>query len=166
MRAWHWRSRYTLPGLGTGIAEGGLEGVQCGLESACLAARRVCKEVECSSGGGGGEEEEEEDDSSFSAMFRRAAAAAAGRGEGGGGGGGGGGQSSVGYFGQEVDGIGGVVKRKVQTRVLVGAQVQEFDDERDVDGYMGREREGGDRSWCSWCARIVLGKKDVLLHLE
>jgi hypothetical protein len=67
-----------------------------------------------------------------------------------------------GYFLQEMEGIGGVVKKKVRRRVLVGDVVQEFEEEREGGAYLEREQEGVDRSWCSWCNRVVLGKKDVL----
>ncbi|CAD0093144.1 unnamed protein product [Aureobasidium vineae] len=67
-----------------------------------------------------------------------------------------------GYFLQEIEGIGGVVKKKVKRRLLVGDVVQEFEDEREGGKYLEREQEGVDRSWCSWCARVVLSKKDVL----
>ncbi|KAI4765617.1 hypothetical protein E4T52_06259 [Aureobasidium sp. EXF-3400] len=67
-----------------------------------------------------------------------------------------------GYFLQEMEGIGGVVKKKVKRRLLVGDVVQEFEDEREGGRYLEREQEGVERSWCSWCDRVVLGKKDVL----
>lgn len=67
-----------------------------------------------------------------------------------------------GYFLQEIEGIGGVVKKKVKRRLLVGDVVQEFEDEREGGKYLEREQEGVDRSWCSWCARVVLSKKDIL----
>jgi hypothetical protein len=63
---------------------------------------------------------------------------------------------------QEMEGIGGVVKKKVRRKVLVGDVVQEFEEEREGGAYLEREQEGVDRSWCSWCDRVVLGKKDVV----
>ncbi|TKA74457.1 hypothetical protein B0A49_08763, partial [Cryomyces minteri] len=65
------------------------------------------------------------------------------------------------YLAQEMEGIGGVVKKKVRKRVRVGATVKEWEDERERGGYLGREQKGLVRSWCSWCERVVLGKKDV-----
>ncbi|KAK5283324.1 hypothetical protein LTR16_005496, partial [Cryomyces antarcticus] len=65
------------------------------------------------------------------------------------------------YLAQEMEGIGGVVKKKVRKRVRVGATVKEWEDERERGGYLGREQNGLVRSWCSWCERVVLGKKDV-----
>lgn len=123
MRGWTWRSRYStrLHGLGTGIGEG-VEGVQCGRETSCLAARTIFKEIECD------------------ARDTRAG----------------------GYFLQEIEGIGGVVKKKVKRRMQVGAVVKEYEDEREQGKYLAREQDGVDRSWCSWCARVVLSKKDAL----
>ncbi|KAI5207723.1 hypothetical protein E4T39_01773, partial [Aureobasidium subglaciale] len=67
-----------------------------------------------------------------------------------------------GYFLQEMEGIGGVVKKKVKRRVEVGEVVREDVDEEGEGGrFLAREVEGLDRSWCSWCARVVLSKKDV-----
>lgn len=63
---------------------------------------------------------------------------------------------------QEIEGIGGVVKKKVKRRLLVGDVVQEFEDEREGGKYLEREQQGLDRSWCSWCARVVLSNKDLL----
>jgi len=62
---------------------------------------------------------------------------------------------------QEMEGIGGVVKKKVKRRLLVGDVVQEYEDEREGGRYLEREQDGVERSWCSWCDRVVLGKKDV-----
>jgi hypothetical protein len=67
-----------------------------------------------------------------------------------------------GYFLQEMEGIGGVVKKKVKRRLLVGDVVQEFEREREGGEFLEREQEGQERSWCSWCDRVVLSKKDVL----
>lgn len=65
-----------------------------------------------------------------------------------------------GYHSQEVEGIGGVVKKKVKKRVKVGATVYEWDDERRSGKYLGREARGEERSWCGWCGRVCLGEKD------
>ena len=69
--------------------------------------------------------------------------------------------SMQGYRMQEIEGIGGVVKKKVKKRVKVGQVVKEYEDERDNGGYLSREQTGQNRSWCSWCERVVVGKKDV-----
>ena len=65
------------------------------------------------------------------------------------------------YTTHEIVGIGGRVKKKIQKTVLVGAVVKEYEDERETGSYLKREHDGANRSWCSWCARVVLGKKDV-----
>lgn len=63
---------------------------------------------------------------------------------------------------QEIEGIGGVVKKKVKRKMQVGAVVKEHEDEREEGKYLWREQEHVNRSWCSWCARIVPSRKDVL----
>lgn len=60
-----------------------------------------------------------------------------------------------GYLSQEIEGIGGVVKKKVKKRVRVGATVQEFEDERESGRYLEREEKGLLRCWCGWCDRVV-----------
>ena len=68
----------------------------------------------------------------------------------------------AGYIRQEIEGIGGVVKKKFKKRVRVGKTVREYEDEREKAEYMGREIRGENRSWCGWCGRVVLGSKDVV----
>lgn len=70
-------------------------------------------------------------------------------------------EDKPGYLRQEVEGIGGVVKKKVKKRVRVGKTVTEFEDERERSEYLGREMRGGLRSWCGWCGRVILGKADL-----
>ena len=65
-----------------------------------------------------------------------------------------------GYLRQEVEGLGGVMKKKVKKRVKVGATVWEYDDERESGRYLEREASGEQRSWCAWCSRVVLGRED------
>lgn len=67
-------------------------------------------------------------------------------------------EQEPGYFRQEIEGIGGVVKKKVKKRVRVGATVVEFDDEKETGKYLLREMEGRERSWCGWCWRVVPGE--------
>ena len=139
MRGWTWRTRYStyLGGLGTGIGEG-VEGVQCGRHAACLAAKSVEKEIDC-------------DPEELEVLKQlRVRAELNGRS-----------YSGTSYLMQEMEGIGGVVKKKVKRRVRVGAVVKEYEDEREHDSYLSREQEGQNRSWCSWCDRVVLGKKDL-----
>ena len=47
--------------------------------------------------------------------------------------------NKLGYFQQEIEGIGGVVEKKVKKRVKVGATVWEFEDERASGKYLERE---------------------------
>lgn len=70
-------------------------------------------------------------------------------------------EEEPGYLSQEIEGVGGVVKRKVKKRFRVGACVEEHEDERET-AYLAREQSGQDRSWCGWCSRVVLGRKDSI----
>ncbi|KAL1310616.1 hypothetical protein AAFC00_000889 [Neodothiora populina] len=139
MRGWTWRTRYStyLGGLGTGIGEG-IEGVQCGRPSYCLAAKEVEKEIDCDA-----EELEALKQLSMKAEMEGRT------------------WSGTSYLMQEMEGIGGVVKKKVKRRVRVGAVVKEYEDEREHGHYLRREQDGLNRSWCSWCDRVVKGKKDL-----
>lgn len=139
VRGWTWRTRYSqyLGGIGTGIGEGN-EGVECGKGPLCLQAREVEKEVDC-------------DAQELANIIREEQHA--------------GGSERVwgttGFYSQEIEGIGGVVRKKVKKRVRVGAVVKEYEDERNDGNYLWREREGSCRSWCSWCSRVIAGKADV-----
>jgi len=73
-------------------------------------------------------------------------------------------ERSAGYLRQEVEGIGGVVKKKVKTRIRVGATVWEHDDERSSGKYLDGEVSGQERSWCGWCGRVVKGQRDREVH--
>ncbi|KAK2768657.1 hypothetical protein FQN54_000513 [Arachnomyces sp. PD_36] len=153
-RGWTWRTRYStyLGGLGTGIGEG-CQGVKCGRGEFCLAAQDIEVEIDCSSeewmanqhdnGHGHGP------DYHHGPIHYRAIEGREGRDE-----------EKPGYLSQEIEGVGGVVKRKVKKRLRVGACVQEHEDERETAEYLTREQSGQDRSWCGWCSRIVLGEKD------
>lgn len=66
----------------------------------------------------------------------------------------------AGYVRHEIEGIGGVVKKKLVRMKKVGACVGEWEDERREGVFMGREREGVGRSWCGWCWRVVPGKEE------
>lgn len=68
----------------------------------------------------------------------------------------------TGYARHEIEGIGGVMKKKLVKMVKVGACVPEFADELSVGKYLVREQEGKARSWCGWCWRVVPGVKDVI----
>ena len=65
-----------------------------------------------------------------------------------------------GYARHEIEGIGGVVKKKLVKMVWVGACVTEWEDEKEQGRYLVREVEGRTRSWCGWCWRVIPGAKD------
>lgn len=140
-RGWAWRTRYStyLGGLGTGIGEGN-EGVACGKGASCLAAKCIEKEIDADADqlalmeSEGSKVEEE---------------------------GGGRKWGGTSFFTQEIEGIGGRVKRKVKRRIRVGAVVKEYEDERERGDFLRRERSKMNRGWCAWCERVVLGVKDL-----
>ncbi|KAF2502759.1 hypothetical protein BU16DRAFT_449791 [Lophium mytilinum] len=142
LRGWTWRTTYTRSrgGIGTGIGEG-IESVECGRKANCLAARTVEHETEC-------------DAESLAALQKEAARVEAE----------GTGRSWKGtsYMMQEVEGVGGVVKRKAKKLVKVGAGVKEFQEEHEK-GVQRLEREANHqlRSWCDWCERVVPGPEDL-----
>lgn len=70
------------------------------------------------------------------------------------------GREDAGYMRHEIEGIGGVVKKKLMTVVRVGACVTEWGDEKAQGKYLVREYDGRSRSWCGWCWRVVPGVKD------
>ncbi|GFF60729.1 hypothetical protein CNMCM6936_000019 [Aspergillus lentulus] len=166
-RVWTWRTRYStyLGGLGTGIGEG-CQGVKCGREENCLAAQEIELEVEC-----------EADESSASGsphnhhqgnahahghlspqdeLLRDQSLERSNSRD----------EEKPGYFRQEIIGIGGRVKQKAKKRVTVGACVVEYEDERDTGQYLTREEQGLNRSWCSWCCRVIPSKDDLAYPLS
>ena len=140
MRAWSWRTRYStyLGGLGTGIGQGN-EGVECGRGRNCLAAREVEKEIDCDAQEQAIIKKEEQQVETPGREY-----------------------SGTSYLTQEIEGIGGIVKKKVKKRIRVGAAVKEYEDEREHESYLRREQTGVNRSWCHWCERVVRGQKDLL----
>ena len=70
-------------------------------------------------------------------------------------------EEKAGYWRQEVEGIGGVVKKKAKKMVRVGRTVREYEDERESANYLGREIKGENRSWCGWCGRVIMGTRDL-----
>lgn len=139
VRGWKWRTRYShCGGIGAGLGEGN-EGVECGRTRDCLAARMVEKDVECCA---------EE-----LAALQMEMSKAEGQGRH---------WNGSSYSTQEIVGIGGKVKTKVKKRVPVGAIVKEYEDERtEKEQFLGREERGANRSWCSWCSRVVVSKWDM-----
>ncbi|MCJ1382090.1 hypothetical protein MMC17_005202 [Xylographa soralifera] len=131
-----------LGGLGTGIGEGN-EGVKCGRGDHCLAAKDIEMEIDCAAEG-------------LSSLvwvdaFQRESTTEESwidTGE------------KAGYLTQEMEGIGGVVKKKVKKRVKVGKTVREYEDEREKAEYLEREIRMENRSWCGWCDRVILGKRE------
>ncbi|KAJ5109226.1 hypothetical protein N7456_005901 [Penicillium angulare] len=168
-RVWAWRTRYSTylgGGLGTGIGEGS-QGVKCGRGETCLAAKEIELEVDC-------EVDESSSDTSstghhspgyYPSGYASGSASASAS------------ASSAyhhelvssdshddeepGYFRQEVIGLGGVVKHKSKKRVMVGACVVEYEDERETGEYLVREECGSHRAWCGWCSRIIPAQTEV-----
>ncbi len=139
MRGWAWRTRYsTFGGFGAGLGEGN-EGVECGRGSNCQASHEVYQEIEC--------------DADDLAVIEHDLAKADIEGHQ---------WAGSSYLTQEIVGIGGAVKKKIKKRVTVGAAVKEYEDEREGTAqFLSREQAGDNRSWCSWCDRVVPGKKDA-----
>ena len=66
-------------------------------------------------------------------------------------------KEEAGYWRQEVEGLGGVVKKKFRKRERVGGTVREWEDEREGSGEVLWREKGGGRCWCGWCGRVVGG---------
>lgn len=139
MRGWTWRTRYSVcGGMGAGLGEGN-EGVQCGRGSNCLARTEVVREVEYDAN------DTVAHDSGVDQVERPCRR-----------------RLGSSYSTSEIVGIGGNLKMKLKETVKVGAVVKEYEDERaNCDGFLKREQEGLNRSWCSWCERVIPGKKDA-----
>jgi hypothetical protein len=138
LRGWAWRTRYSAcGGIGAGLGEGN-EGVECGRGGACLDAREVEKELECDADELAAIEAELEK----SGVDGRA-------------------WTGNSYTTVEIVGVGGKVKRKIKKSVMVGAIVKEYEDERATSKFLHREQDHTNRSWCSWCDRVALGKRDL-----
>ncbi|KAG4033865.1 hypothetical protein MFRU_004g03630 [Monilinia fructicola] len=152
---WKWRTRYlpSLGGLGVGIGEGN-RGVPCGRGISCLAAIEVEQETDCDA-----EDAREFEESSRAvspssspggSIFGSATPNSSERNL----------SLGPGYARHEIEGIGGVMKKKRVRMVKVGACVPEFGDEKGEGRYLVREIEGRARSWCGWCDRAVRGPDD------
>ena len=148
-RIWTWRTRYStyLGGLGTGIGEGN-EGVQCARGENCLNARNI--EVEMDYDGTPDEIDSRPTSTQLHSNGNSGPDPLAD-------------SEKAGYFRQEMEGIGGTVRGKCKKMVRVGRTVEEYEDERDTGEYLGREARREHRSWCGWCDRMVLGRKDKRL---
>ncbi|KJR89107.1 uncharacterized protein SPSK_06151 [Sporothrix schenckii 1099-18] len=69
-----------------------------------------------------------------------------------------------GYARHEIEGIGGVVKRKRVKMVRVGACVHDWEDELARGAILEREITGSVRSWCGWCWRPIPSQRDADNH--
>jgi hypothetical protein len=154
-RVWTWRSRYSTHiggGLGTGLGVGD-QGQKCGRGEQCLetgAGSISWVEIDCSEGHGSEHSHEHDSVSISRAGTPTLEGSSAGPAN-----------NRPGYLQQEVEGIGGVVKKKVRKKIKVGATVYEFEDERkDPRKYLEREASGKERSWCGWCGRVCPGEED------
>lgn len=154
---WKWRTRYlpSLGGLGVGIGEGN-RGVPCGRGSSCLAAIEVEQETDCDAEDAREFEESSRAGSPSSSpgnsIFSGVSPNTSERNL----------SLGPGYARHEIEGIGGVMKKKRVKMVKVGACVPEFEDEKAEGRYLVREMEGRARSWCGWCHRVVKGSENVV----
>ncbi|KKA20868.1 hypothetical protein T310_5106 [Rasamsonia emersonii CBS 393.64] len=160
-RVWSWRARYSTyrgGGLGTGVGEGS-QGVKCGRGEDCLAAQEIELEVVCeadeSAVGSSNHSHVNGHGHHVNGYHNRGLgdSTQAGRLDNH--------EEEPGYFRQEIVGIGGVVKKKAKKRVMVGACVDEHEDEHKSGNYLLSEESGQHRSWCSWCWRVVPSKEDL-----
>jgi hypothetical protein len=126
-----------------GIGEG-IEGVRCGRGTTCTAAEMTLVESEC--------------DSAATRLFEMGWMITA--------------SGEVvpgqGYLIREIEGIGGIMRKKLMRKQLIGAVVAgSVSGEAGGNGqsvrreYLGREVRGEQRSWCGWCERVIPGKNDV-----
>jgi hypothetical protein len=113
-------------------------GVECGRDGACLNATEVEREIECDA-----------DEFTASEAERNVLEAEGKQ------------WAGSSYTTHEMVGIGGKVKKKLKETVSVGAAVKEYEDERVSGSFLKREQVGDNRAWCSWCERVVPGKKDL-----
>jgi hypothetical protein len=147
-RVWTWRSRYSSHiggGLGTGLGEGN-QGQKCGREEHCLETSSGKVECWVEVDSSEGTTLDHELDQEGLANGRAGTPDYTNR--------------KPGYFQQEIEGIGGIVKKKVKRRVRVGATCWQYDDERESGKYLEREAKGIARSWCGWCDRVCPGEND------
>jgi len=126
--------------------------VPCGRGGECVAAREVEQETDCDA------EDAREIDSNSRAVSPSSSLGS----NNGVGTPGSSGQMGPGYARHEIEGIGGVVKKKLVRMVKVGACVPEFGDEKEMMKFLVREQDGRARSWCGWCWRVIPGVKDVI----
>ena len=116
----------------------GNRGVECGRDGACLNATEVEREIEFDA-----------DETSTPEVEGNKTEAEGKQ------------WAGSSYTTHEMVGIGGKVKKKLKETVSVGAAVKEYEDERVSGNFLKREQMGDTRAWCSWCERVVPGKKDL-----
>jgi len=124
--------------------------VPCGRGGECVIAREVEQEIDCDA----------EDAREIDNISRSVTPSSSPGSSHGGSNGSERGQMGPGYARHEIEGIGGVVKKKLVRMVKVGACVPEWGDEKEMGKFLVRECEGRARSWCGWCWRVVPGVKD------
>lgn len=132
-----------------GIGEGD-RGVPCGRAEDCIAAREVEQEIDCDA-------EDAREIEIYSQAISPSSSPRSANGSirdm----------QMGPGYARHEIEGIGGVVKKKLVRMVRVGACVSEFEDEKQMGKYLVREANEEMRSWCGWCWRVIPKRGEVLL---
>ncbi|KAL9479639.1 hypothetical protein ACSS6W_004425 [Trichoderma asperelloides] len=174
---WRWRTKY---GGFTGIGDGD-RGVICGREEACLAARERENEIDCDAEDARGSTLSPWSTGSSSSGTPSPGPQHAGTTPPGATAGfpfpANGTIESIideirhqrtpspqlgpGYERHEIEGIGGIVKKKLVRMVRVGACVPEWEDEKGSNSkILAREVNGAARSWCGWCWRVIPGEKD------
>lgn len=144
---WKWRRRYLSShgGIGIGIGEGD-RGVPCGRGGECANAREVEQEIDCDA-----EDAREIDHHSKSGSPNRNLHSTNNS------------QMGPGYTRHEIEGIGGVMKKKLVKIVKVGACVPELKYEEDARSIIDWEQDKISRSWCAWCSRFIPGIDDVII---
>lgn len=141
----------SLGGLGVGIGDAN-RGVECGRGKECVAAREVEHEVDCDAEDARVDSNNHTPSSSpGTSVVGTPGSLNSAHGPL---------QLGPGYARHEIEGIGGVVKRKLVRMVKVGACVPEYENEKHAGKFLVREQEGGARSWCGWCWRVIPGVKD------
>ncbi|KAJ5662377.1 uncharacterized protein N7477_009993 [Penicillium maclennaniae] len=149
-RVWAWRTRYSTylgGGLGTGIGEGS-QGVKCGRGEGCLAAQEIELEVDCEADEGASDSSSANHSPTGHPHHDHLSNDVHE-------------DEEPGYFRQEIIGLGGRVKHKSKKRVMVGACVVEYEDERETGKYLVREEDGLHRAWCGWCSRVIPAKDEA-----
>ncbi|RKF54211.1 putative sulfate transporter [Golovinomyces cichoracearum] len=157
---WRWSVRFlpSLGGLGIGLGEAD-RGVSCGRGENCARAREVKLEIDCDA-----EDAREINDNNSRLSFGPILCNPNSQSHG---------QMRPGYHRHEVEGIGGVLKKKLVKMVKVGACVSSspgtsndtWSDGRNVsdkemENILEREIQGTSRSWCSWCQKIIPSHDD------